>query len=291
MSRNVPRDRTLIQEGQGWNGRYDVRTDAVCVYGVDDTLPARVASWRARGYRVYLMTGLAWGHYQDFLLGRWDGRDHWDDAQRHADGKPKLHGPDMPYIAPSRAYGVYLGALLKQAIAAGVEAIFLEEPEFWAYTGYGPGFERAWQTRYGAPYRDPATNALTFTQSSALKYALYTDLIAYLCEVVKRETVSRPGGAIPCYVATHSLLNYAHNRIVSPVSVLQGIANCDGVILQVWSHTARGQVVYEGWRGERIFAVAFLEYGSGLEIARGTGLDLWFLADPVEDSPLYGWDR
>jgi hypothetical protein len=279
-----------MQEGQGWNGRYDVRTDAVCVYGVDDSLPERVASWRARGYSVFLMTGLAWGHYQDFLDGHWDGKDHWDEAQRHADGTPKLHGTVIPYMTPSKAYADYLGQLLRQALNAGVEAIFLEEPEYWAYTGYGPGFERAWYDRYNTPYRNPAADAGTFLMGSRLKYTLYTDLIQTLSDLVHRHPGT--GAATPgrCYVATHSLLNYAHNRIVSPMHAIRGIP-CDGYILQVWSHTARSQVMYEGVRGEHIFEVAFLEYGSGLELTRGADRDLWFLADPVEDSPKYGWDR
>jgi hypothetical protein len=286
-----PTDRTIFQEGEPCDPRFDLRTDAAIAYGIDETLPARVAGWRARGYRVHLMTGLAWGHYQDYLLGRWDGQVHWDDAQRLADGSPKLHGQDIPYMVPSAEYGAYLESLLKRAIETGVEAIFLEEPEFWSYTGYGPGFERAWMTRYGVPYRDPSSDAQAFAMAAELKYALYRDLIERLCNAVKRDSAARPGGPIPCYVATHSLLNYAHNRIVSPMSSLREVENCDGMIVQTWSHTARSQVLYEGQRGEHVFEVAFLEYGSGLELARGSDRRLWFLADPVEDSPKFGWDR
>jgi hypothetical protein len=236
------------------------------------------------------MTGLAWGHYQDYLLGRWDRHEHWDDAQRHADGTPKLHGPDIPYMVPSEAYGSYLESLLAQAIAAGVEAIYLEEPEFWSYTGYGPGFERAWEARYGSPFRDPAVDPQSYVLAAELKHALYRELIERLCAAVKRISSALPDGAIPCYVATHSLLNYAHWRIVSPVSALRAIEHCNGAILQVWSFTARSQVMYEGTRAERLLEVAYLEYGSGLELIRGSDRRLWFLADPVEDRPQHGWD-
>ncbi len=286
-----PLDRTIFQTGQPWDPRFDLHADAAMVYGIDAGLPERVRSWRDRGYRVHLMTGLAWGQYQDYLLGRWDGAAHWDDAQCRADGTPRLHGPDVPYMVPSDAYAAYLETLLRQAIEAGVEAVYLEEPEFWAETGYGRGFERAWESRYHASYRDPASDPASFVLAAELKRALYRDLIARLCAAVKRLSAERPNGPIPCYVATHSLLNYAQARIVSPILALREIEHCDGAILQVWSHTARSQTLYQGTRAERLFEVAYLEYGSGLELVRDTNRHLWFLADPVEDSPSFGWDR
>lgn len=56
----------------------DVRADASIVYGVNDrpemTFEQRVNSWRDRGYRTHFMTGIAWGEYQDYFLGQWDGK-------------------------------------------------------------------------------------------------------------------------------------------------------------------------------------------------------------------------
>ncbi len=286
-----PADRTLFQEGDPCDPRFDLRTDAAITYGINRTLPARVAGWRERGYRVHVMTGLAWGNYQDYLLGRWDGRDHWDDAQRQADGKPRQHGPDIPYMVPSDAYAAYLESLLRTAIEAGVEGVFLEEPEFWASTGYGRTLERAWLARYDTPYRDPALDPQAFALAAELKHELYRALIDRLCNAVSRMSAGRDGGSIPCHVATHSLMSYAYNNIVSPVSALRAVDDCRGVILQVWSHTARCQVMYEGQRCEKLLEVGFLEYASGLELVRGTDRHLWFLADPVEDRPDFGWAR
>jgi hypothetical protein len=33
------------------------------------------------------MTGVAWGQYQDYLNGEYDGQNHWDQAQKQVDGK------------------------------------------------------------------------------------------------------------------------------------------------------------------------------------------------------------
>jgi hypothetical protein len=277
--------RTLFQEGQPWFGGFDVQADMAIAYRVSDTLRDRLMGWKAHGYRAGLMTGLAWGHYESYLSGAWDGRDHQDEAQCMAEAKPRLHGPGIPYMVPSDSYARYLSELLGQAIDAGAEAIFLEEPEFWAGARYGPAFEQTWSARYGSPLRDPAADAQTWTMGGELQYALYTDLIARLCR-----TVSAFGnGRTPCYVATHSLLNYAQNRIVSPHSALRRVPECGGVILQVWSHTARYPMRYDGVRGQHPFAVAFLEYGSGLDLVRGSDRRLWYLVDPVEDNAVRGW--
>lgn len=278
--------RTLFQEARPRAGQFDIHADLAAAYRVDATLRGRLTDWKAGGYRAGLMTGLAWGHYEQYLTGQWDGQDHQDEAQCMAGSVPRLHGPGIPYMVPTESYARYMGDLLGSAIEAGADAIFLEEPEFWAAARYGPAFERAWIARYGAPCLNPAANARTWNMGGELQYALYTELIAYLSQEVQ----ARSAGRVPCYVATHSLLNYAHNRIVSPLSALRRISECGGVILQVWSHTARFRVWYEGARGEQLLAVGYLEYGSGLDLVRGSDRRLWFLVDPVEDNAQHEWE-
>jgi len=121
MSLPWPPERTIVQEQEQGDPRFDLRTDAVAVYGVNATFSARLAWWRERGYRVHLMTGLAWGEYQDYLLGRWDGQVHWDEAQHRANGTPQQHGEDTPYMVPTEGYARYLAGLLHRAIDEGVE--------------------------------------------------------------------------------------------------------------------------------------------------------------------------
>jgi hypothetical protein len=285
----LPPEHTLVQERRPYDERYDVRTDAIAVYGIDGSFPQRAADWKARGYRIHVMTGLAWGDYQDYVLGRWDGRDHWDEAQHRADNSPKQHGADTPYMVPTEAYARYLEEQLQKAIDAGAEGIFLEEPEFWSYTGHGPAFRRAWQAHYGEPWRDPSSDPLAWTMAARLKHQLYHDLIARLCKAAKAYGGTK-GREVRCYVATHSPLNYSAWAIVSPELSLRAIPEVDGCIVQTWSFTARSQTIYEGRTRERLFAVAFLEYGSGIELVRGMDRHLWLLTDPVEDRPNQGWE-
>ena len=103
-----------------------------------------VTSWRDHGYIVDLMTGSAWGGYQDYLDGKFDGADHWDQAQTDVDGKHIIHGgnPMVPYMSPGEDYGRYLSTGVKRALDQGVEAVYLEEPEFWARSGWSGNFKR-----------------------------------------------------------------------------------------------------------------------------------------------------
>jgi hypothetical protein len=109
---------TGFQEQAPYDESIDLRTDFVMVYGLNDTTPQRIARWREAGYRVHLMTGISWGTYQDYLDGRWDGSDHWADAQTAGDGSPILHGhsTDIPYMVPTFSFTEYLVQKLRPII-------------------------------------------------------------------------------------------------------------------------------------------------------------------------------
>ena len=74
-------ERTSFQTSKPWSKQGNLRADVAMIYGLDKTMPERVQSWRERGYRVHLMTGVSWGEYQDYLYGRFDGVNHEDNAQ------------------------------------------------------------------------------------------------------------------------------------------------------------------------------------------------------------------
>ena len=46
------------------------------------------------------MTGVAWGEYQDYLYGRFDGINHEDEAQTERNGNKMGHGGDVYYMCP-----------------------------------------------------------------------------------------------------------------------------------------------------------------------------------------------
>jgi hypothetical protein len=280
-------DRLSFQTHAPWSPRINLNADTVMVYGIDDTTTERIESWRARGYTVNVMTGVAWGHYADYLNGEFDGKKHWDEAQTQSDGKMVLHGKDVPYISPGEDYGRYLSSLVRKALDAGASAIFLEEPEFWAKSGWSDSFKREWKSYYGEDWLDPDSSPDAQYRASKLKYFLYRRALSQVFDSV-REYGREHKKTIPCYVATHSLLNYAQWQIVSPESSLLKVG-ADGYIAQVWTGTAREPNVYEGKRKERTFETAFLEYGAMQNLVRASGRRVWYLNDPIEDNPNHSW--
>jgi hypothetical protein len=281
-------ERTCFQTGRPWSDIADLRSDVVLVYGIDAELPQRIQTWRDRGYRIHVMTGVSWGNYQDYLYGRFDGVNHEDEAQTVLDGKKISHGGDVYYMCPGTNYGKYLCQGVQRALDAGAEAIHLEEPEFWVNGGYSEGFKREWRSYYGEAWQPPHGSVDAQWRSSKLKYYLYRRALQQVFDYVQ-DYNHRSGRSVRCYVATHSLPSYSHIRIVSPESSLARLKGCDGYIAQVWTGTARNPNLYRGQLRERTFENAFLEYGAMMNLVRGTDRRVWFLNDPVEDNPGHDW--
>lgn len=283
-------ERLSFQTNGPWSPRTNLNADVAMAYGIGPRMPANIETWRQHGYTVHVMTGVAWGQYQDYLGGRFDGQDHWDQAQTQADGKLILHGGnrEIPYISPGENYGKYLTLGVKRALDAGAQAIHLEEPEFWARGGWEENFKREWKAYYNEDWQAPNSSPDAQYRASKLKYYLYRRALSQIFDFAK-EYGKANNRTIRCYVPTHSLINYAHWRIVSPESSLIDVG-ADGYIAQVWTGTARTANLYEGRRRERTFETAFLEYGAMQNLVRASGRRVWYLNDPIEDDPNHDWD-
>jgi len=280
-------ERLSFQTHTPWSARINLNGDVAMAYGIDSTLPERLESWRARGYKVQLMTGVAWGEYQDYLYGRFDGKNHWDQAQKEANGSLVQHGVDVPYISPGIDYGNYLTVGIKRALDAGAEAVYLEEPEFWARSGWEDNFKREWKAYYGEEWQAPNSSPDAQYRASKLKYMLYRRALEQIFEFAQSYGKEH-GRTIRCYVPTHSLINYANWRIVSPESSLINVG-ADGYIAQIWTGTAREPNYYKGSLKERTFETAFLEYGAMQNLVRASGRRVWYLNDPIEDNANHDW--
>lgn len=282
---------TGVQDSAPWSPQTDLQYDFVMVYGTDAGMPQRVRQYREKGYVVHLMTGSAWGQYQDYLNGQWDGLDHWDESQTDRHGKPILHGLNVPYLCPTLSFCAYLTEKTKVAVDAGVEAVHLEEPEFWDEGGYSPAFRREYLAYYGEEWQPPHSSCEARYKASALKVYLYRRLVEYVSRGLKEYAKEAYGRELKFYVPTHSLVNYTQWKILSPEGTLLDVPTVDGCIAQVWTGTSRVGNVYRGHYAERTFETAFLEYGIMQELVRGTGRRMWFLHDPIEDNPEYTWEN
>lgn len=287
--RNV---KTTFQTSREWRPTIDNRADAVMVYGVggnpsdnegNRNFEERVRSWRKRGYTVHFMTGIAWGEYKDYFTGEWDGRPHLDEGQVERSGDTIWHGHMVPYIVPSDNYLDYIKERhVKRVIDAGIDAIFMEEPEFWARAGYSEAFKREWKKFYGFDWRPQHESPENTYLANKLKYHLYYNALREVFTYAK-EYGRTKGMEVKCYVPTHSLVNYSQWQIVSPEASLASLPCVDGYIAQVWTGTSREPNFYDGQRRERVFETAYLEYGSMESMTAPTGRKMFFLTDPIED--------
>ncbi len=192
-------------------------------------------------------------------------------------------------MVPTLSFQRYLIEKLRPIVALGVEAIHLEEPEFWSRAGYSEAFKREWLAYYGERWQEPHASVEGHYRSGKLKRYLLTRCMDGLFSALRDEAV-RQGRWVRLYVPTHTLLNYTQWQIVSPESALRQIPTCDGCIAQVWTGTARTPNVYAGVPATRTFETAFLEYGIAQDLTRGTERRLWFLHDPIEDHPQRTWE-
>src|ERR1700754_131278 len=290
LSANIlAQQKTTFQTSSPWIPQIDVRSDMAIVYGVNDrkgsTFEQRVQSWRDHGYNIAFMTGIAWGQYYDYFLGQWDGQNHLGVGQVTQKGDTIFHGKNMPYVVPVQSFINYMKtAVVKRVIDAGINTIFLEEPEFWARAGYSVPFKEEWQKFYGFPLRPQDASPENTYLSSKLKYHLYYDAINQVSAYAKEYAKSK-GSGVKVYIATHSLVNYSSWKIVSPEASLASLPGIDGYIAQVWTGTSREPTYFDGKEKERVFENAYLEYGSMLSMTAPTGRKVYFLTDPIEDWP------
>jgi hypothetical protein len=280
-------ERLSFQTDGPYRPRVHLNADVAMVYGIDKTLPDRIKTWRDKGYTIHVMTGVAWGEYQDYYFGRWDGKNREDEAQRMKNGEIIGHGGDVYYISPGEDYGRYLCEGVKRALDAGAEAIHLEEPEYWVRAGWSGSFKRQWQQFYGEPWIEPDSSPDAQYRASKLKYHLYKQALAEVFDFVKAYGKAH-NRDIKCYVPTHSMINYASWGIVSPESSLLDVG-ADGFIAQVWTGTARTPNFYNGVERQRTFETAFLEYGAMQNIVRASQKRVWYLNDPIEDNAHHSW--
>ena len=282
-------DATCFQSGAAYSPELDFASDLAIVYGCGPDFAERAQRWREKGYNVSLMTGIAWGGYDSYYMK--DGVFRKEEVQTRKNGRLYMHGDSttVGYNVPTDAYIDYIKKYIEPAVDAGVQGIYLEEPEYWAETGWSEAFKQEWQRFYGEAWQPPDSSVDAQYHASRLKYEMYFKALREVFAHAKRRAEEQ-GRKIECHVPTHSLINYAQWRIVSPESHLMDMRECDGYIAQVWTGTARCANSYRGVSKERTFETAYLEYGQALGMVRPTGRKVWFLADPVEDNPNRSWN-
>jgi hypothetical protein len=112
------------------------------------------------------------------------------------------------YMSPGKNYGKYLAEGVRRALDVGVEAVHLEEPEFWCFAGYGEGFKREWRDQYHESWQDPESSSDARWRTAKLMYFLYRRALEQVFDSIQAYNREK-GTHVRCYVPTHSLLNYS----------------------------------------------------------------------------------
>ncbi len=260
---------TSFQTARGWQPEHDIRTDVAIVASAERE---RIASWAARGYTVWVMGGFRTG--PEYIS------QHPGDGQTTRDGTILTCGPGSYYTVPTErriraAIDYYL-----TAVRNGARGVMPEEPEYFAIAGYSESFKQEWERHYGEPWQDPASSHDTRIRAEQLKMRMQHRLIERILQAVEQEDPS-----VLRAVAHHSPVNYHSWGISFPFDDFARMPAVQEVVGQVWTGTARSACMYRGEMKERTFENGYLEYSSLVELYRGRGKRLWFLADPLEDNP------
>ena len=241
-------------------------SDVAICYGIDGTLPERIAQWKAQGYIPHLMTGVSWGEYQDYLYGRFDGVNTSTRRRRTATATSSRTAATSITCRRARATASSSARASSGRWTPAPRRSTSRSPS----SGSAAATARA-SSASGSPITTRTGSRRTTSpdaqyRASMLKYYLYRRALKQVFDFVKAEN-ARTGRHVKCYVPTHSLINYAHWKIVSPESSLIEVG-ADGFIAQVWTGTARTPNVYRGVRRERTFETAFFEYGAMMNVVQ-----------------------
>ena len=263
---------------------YDIRADVVMMSDVENTAE-KAPNWRSRGYYPAAFTCLS--RKGDYINGLWDGKKHPDEAQLTQFGDTVYSG--TPYyknivVVPTDNYIAQMKEhVIKTAIDGGAEAIYLEEPEFFARGGYSDAFKREWEKYYGFPWRPQHESAENMFYSNRLKAHLYAMAYEELYTYAKEYGRSL-GKDIKCYAGIHSIINITQWHCIIPQVELLRMSCIDGIVAQVWTGTSREPNYYQGVAKERTFETAMLEYSCMGAMVRPYGKRAYFCTDPVEDN-------
>ncbi len=274
-ARRTRRKTTSFQTPTGYRDDNDLKVDVVIIAGNEEQ---KIRSWAALGYEPHVMVGFRAG--EAYLDGREDGGEHRDEVQTDARGTLLTCGPGSYYMVPTENRRRIFREYFADAVRRGARAACPEEPEFFSRAGHSGAFKREWEAFYREPWQDQAGSVEARFKADRLKVELERKLLQACYEGARSADPK-----VKRFLLTHSPLNYTAWGVVFGHQDMLATGEVDAVVAQVWTGTARSGVVYEGRGRERTFENAYLEYASCAGLVRDTGIELWFLMDPLEDNP------
>lgn len=289
--------RTIFQTNVHYDPRVDLCADAVMVHnhgGSATSTAEKIESWESAGYPVFRMFFADSDAGRIYTGGKWDGKDHTDEAETRADGSLIECGGVRPYMIATAGWTEYLKSLMRQGLDAGAAGVVPEEPLSHTAAGYSAAFKAAHEEKFGEPWQDPRSSPEAFFRHSWVLSGLYLNLVRELTRYA-REYAKEQGRDATVILPNHSILSSAAGGLVFPNAETCQEADIDAFIGQVWTGPVGWSLgKYQGMQETRatgFFENAYLLYSSFANLTKGTSLPMYFLIDPVEDDPRYQWEE
>jgi hypothetical protein len=287
---------TFFQTNVPFDPRIALDVDFVVVHRHGDPkVGEAMKTWMEAGYPTGRMFFIGSDAGRLYTTGKWDGNPHLDETEVDRNGKPIECGGERPYMIPTPGWKEFVHEQIRQGIDAGAVCILPEEPLAHVTGGYGEAFKRIWAERYGKPWEPPDSTPDNYYKSSKLLCDLYFELVEDALAFTKQYAAEK-GRDVKFLLPIHPLLSHAVGMMTYASGRTLGLASkgLDGFVGQVWTGPiAWGMSKAEGKRMDRnddFFESAYLMYSYFANLVKGTNLDCYMLADPVEDDPKYSWE-
>ena len=265
----------------------DLNAGTVIIKSDFKTAKKKISSWKKKGYSVHFSVNLSWGDFSEYLNGKYDDINHWDEVQTDKDGKVIFHGPNIPYIVPTVAFNNYLLTKLLPIIDYGVDAIHIEEPYFFVKSGYSNAFKKEWGLYFKKPYSPVGDDINSQYLASVLKGKLIYRSIAFLATALKSYAKYHTDKDLKILVQTRGFLGNIHSKTITPIKKITESRYIDGIVVEADSLT---QIISEDAKtNTRLFEAAFIEFNSMKECLRFDDKEIWFAFDSLHKNPLATW--
>ena len=144
--------------------KFDFKADFVSVRG--EPVAEKIREFREAGYKRVIY-GTSTGHDNYYVVGRWDGKRHYDEIQLSKYPDIVWEGTALAwykvpighyvaitfpptrlgsyYVVPTANFIKFKQEEVKGALEAGADGVEFDQPEFWTRAGYSEAFKREWE--------------------------------------------------------------------------------------------------------------------------------------------------
>ena len=295
-----------------YSPKLDIKADFVSVRGGD--IEKKIELFK-KAYYERILYGTSTGHDAFYVVGKWDGKKHYDEIQlsKYPDivwEGTMLNWYKVPignyvaitfpsfrfgsyYVVPTENYIKYKKEEIRKALEAGAVGLEFDEPEFWHRAGYSEAFKRAWEEFYGEKWVDPESSYKARYKAEKLKAYLYLKLAEEVFNFVKELNPKAE-----CILNPHSPINYAEmfqarsswGGITAPIALSLQIEALDSILGEVWSDTIKANFMYGGYTWVDPFFHSYLERSYFENLVNNSNKKLYHLLDPKSDDPKFDWN-